>query len=125
MERRPNFLLFFKVHLNREVACSKERRLHSVFHSQSPVVEIVSPGMSKEEVFVSPPQDTREKSFYLPGRYSPVEIKVHVPEGDQPKSKIQEILDELIESERSYVDSFRHIPVCIHKYYNILSILEQ
>ena len=69
---------------------------------------------TEDEVFTSP--ENAEILFdSQPPKLSPVEIKVHLPDSaDQEQHarvKVNEILDDLIESEKNYVKSLANVQV--------------
>ena len=77
--------------------------------------ELVSQSRTQDEVFTAP--DTAEVLLESqPTKLNPVEIKVHLPDSaDQQqhaREKFEEILEELIESEKSYVNSLGNVQVC-------------
>ena len=82
----------------------------------TPVPELISPSRTEDEVFTSPPKDTAEVFLESETKFDPVEVKVNLPySGDHEghaQGKINEILHELIESEKSYVKSLGNVQVC-------------
>ena len=85
----------------------------SVFQSPpaTPVQALVSQSRTQDETFTTPHKNTAE----IFRKTEPVEIKVYVPDSaDQEqhaRGKFDEILDDLVETEKNYVKSLGMIQV--------------
>ena len=103
---------------DREPAVPRSAAAVSVLRSppSTPVPELISPSRTEDEVFTPPHKDTAQVFLEPETNFDPVELKINLPySGDQEghaQGKINEILDELIESEKSYVKSLGNVQVC-------------
>ena len=103
---------------DREPAVPRSAAAISVLRSPpaTPVPELISPSRTEDEVFTPPHKDTAEVFLESETKFDPVELKVNLPyTGDQEggaQGKINQILDELIESEKNYVKSLGNVQVC-------------
>ena len=90
----------------------------SVFRSPpaTPEPELISPSPTEDEVFTPPHKDTAEVFSQSEPKFDPVEIKIRLPDSadqeEHARGKINDILDELLESEKNYVKSLGNVQVC-------------
>ena len=83
--------------------------------SASAVPEVVSPGVIKDDLFSSPHKDNSEAFFDAP-KFQPIEIKVHLSDADNEhvelaREKFSEVFDELIDTEKNYVNALGNVQV--------------
>ena len=113
----------------RELCVPRNAGSVTVFRTppSSPVPETLSPSKLKDDVFSPPHKEPSEAFFDRPtAHFKPVEITVHLPDSDVDqvqfaRQRFSEVLHELIDSEKDYLNALGNVQVHAIVLYNELN----